>query len=162
LSRSEISISTSCWALTRAESAPRRAAEHAVGLFLGLFDRGVRGALGQHQRAAQCLVGLGHLRRGGGRRRAPTQLVELVLHVDEPGLGRVGAGLRLADPLVHVADARGDALDEVVDVARVVPAPPCLTELDGVERLRSQFHGRESNENSTAAGGRKTEALLSR
>ena len=98
--------------------------------------------------------------RGGGLRPA-AELVDLVLHVEQPGLGRVGARLGLAGPIVQVAHAPGDTLDEVVDVTRVVAAPTCLTELDGVERLRSQFHAQESNENSTPSGGQALDALLS-
>ena len=135
-------------------------AEHPVGLLLRLLDGGVGRALGQHQGAAQRLVGLGHLGYRG--RWAAPGLVELALGLDQAGLGGVGASLRLTHALVELAHAPGDALDEVVDVAGVVAAPPCLTELDGVERLRSQFHARESNENSAPAWGQGANALVSK
>src|SRR5690606_35727927 len=141
-----------------------RLGERAVGLLLRLLDRGVRSALREHEGAPQRLVGLHDL---GGRGRPAAELLELTLQLGEAGVRRLGPGLGLTNPLVELTDAHGDALDEVVDVARVVAATPRLSELGGVEHLRSQFHGRESNENSTQArrpGRRRarTGAALSR
>ena len=132
-----------------------RLAEHAVGLFLRLLDGGVGGALSQDQRAPQRLVGLGRFGRG----RTAAGLVDLALEVGDPRLGGLGAPLRVAHPLAEVSDARGDPLDEVVDVARVVPTATCLTELDGVERLWSQIHAGESNESAAPPGGQPRSAV---
>jgi hypothetical protein len=64
-----------------------------------------------------------------------------VLRIEEPGLGRLRPGRDLSQAVLQVGDTCGHALEEVVDVAGVVAPTARLPELDGVKRLRRQFHG---------------------
>ena len=111
-------------------------AQQAGRLVLRLLDGGVGRALGQHERAAQRVVGLGDV----VGRRPTLGLVELPMGVGRPALGALGPHHRIAHAVMQGLHAAGDPLQEVVDVSRVVPAAPRLTELDSVKRLRSQVH----------------------
>jgi hypothetical protein len=133
-----------------------RLAQQAGRLVLGFVDRGVGRALRQHERASQRLVGVAAPTAaaddgfGDGRSRTPPlQVVDLTLHVGQPALGRLGAVVGLAEAVLQLPDSHGNALEEVVDVPRVVPTPSSFPELDVMECLGSQFHDRESSETAT-------------
>ena len=91
-----------------------------LGALLGVGDGSVRGALGEHERAAQRLVGVAALTR--------------------PLLGTHRALGGLADAVLEVLEPRRDPLEEVVDLFRVV-SPPALLELDLAQPLGCQLHG---------------------
>ena len=115
-----------------------RALQRALGVFFGLFDRGVGRALREHERAPDRvgLVGLpvdrcGPARSGGlfarsassaARRSATTARCSTSLHAR-----------------LQLLDGDGDPFEEVVDLVGVV-APHLLVEFDLVDHLRRDVH----------------------
>ncbi len=94
--------------------------EQSRGAGLGLAHGGVRGALGEHQRASQRLVGIARL--AGAL------------------LGFLRPNLRVLQLLVELLHSARDLLEEGIDLVGVVTPEP-LAELDVVEHLRGEFHG---------------------
>ena len=94
----------------------------SAGLASGLVNTTaqVGGALGQHERAAQRVIGASRLRR--------------------LGLGPFGPLQGLAEPVLEHLDARGHPFEKLINVLGVIAAH-LLAELDFPKRLGRDVHG---------------------
>ena len=111
-----------------------RGGEGVGRTLLGLADRGVGGALGEHEGALQRLVGV------VGPPGPVVALVGAALCLERPLLGGGHPLPGLPHLGVLPVDRDGQSLQELVDVLRVVAPALGLAELDVVQHLRSHVH----------------------